>query len=207
MFFAFGNEKEEVCVIALQQKLCRAIESKWMMFVFMVFACASTFFSLEHYAIPILILAMLVILIISPNFLDILLPLLLLNALAFHTTGQDVMLSKHAWLAFPVAAALVLHFVLHRRPLVVGKSFYPLLAVSAALLLGGLGTVTAEEYFRFGSLYYTGFLGVGMIFFYLWMRSRIFTTDAYDAKDRFMTILLLMGIVQITCIISPSGYK
>lgn len=181
-------------MIAFQQKLCDAIESKWMMLAFMLFACASTFFSLEHYAIPILILAMLFILIVSPNFLDILLPLLLLNTLAFHTTGQDVMLSKHVWLAFPVVAAIVLHFILHRRPLVIGKSFYPLLAVSAALLLGGLGTVTSEEYFHFGSLYYTVFLGIGMVFFYLWMRSRIFSTDSYDAKDRFMMILLLMGI-------------
>lgn len=178
----------------LQEKLCRAIESRWMMLFFMLFACASTFFSLEHYAIPILILAMLFILIVSPNFLDILLPLLLLNALAFHTTGQDTILSKHVWLAFPTAAAIILHFLLHRRPLVVGKSFYPLLAVSAALLLGGVGSVTAAEYFHFGSLYYTVFLGVGMLFFYLWMRGHIFSTDAYDAKDRFMEILLSMGL-------------
>ncbi|MBO7169770.1 MAG: O-antigen ligase family protein [Clostridia bacterium] len=181
-------------MIVLQEKLCRAVESRWMMLAFTLFACAATAFSFEHYAIPVFILAMLVILIVSPNFLDILLPILLLNALAFRTTGQSEMLAKHVWLAFPVAAAIVLHFVLHRRPFVIGKSFYPLLAVSVALLLGGVGSVTVTEYFHFGSLYYTFFLGVGMIFFYLWMRSRIFSTDAYDAKDRFMSVLLLMGI-------------
>ena len=181
-------------MVAFQEKLCRAVESRWLMVAFALFACISTAFSLEHYAIPVFILSMLVILIISPNFLDIMLPLLLLNALAFRTTGQNAMLMRHVWMAVPVVIAIVLHFVLHRRRLSVGKSFWPLLAVSAALLLGGLGSITAAEYFNLGSLYYTVFLGLGMVFFYLWMRSGIFSTDVYDAKDRLMEILLLMGV-------------
>lgn len=181
-------------MVVLQERLCRLIESRWFMLALTVFACCSTAFSIEHYAIPIFILSILFILIVSPNFLDILLPILLVNALAFRTAGQDAMLVKHVWLAVPVVVAIILHFALHRRRLTVGKSFWPLLAVSAALLLGGFGTITKAEYLNLGALYYTVFLGVGMIFFYLWMRSRIFSTDAFDARDRLMEILCLMGV-------------
>ncbi len=177
-----------------QEKLCRLVESRWFMLAQLLFACVSTTFSLEHYAIPVFILTILVVLIISPNFLDILLPILLVNALAFRTTGQDAMLLRHVWMAVPAVIAIILHFALHRHRLSVGKSFWPLLAVSAALLLGGMGTITKAEYFNPGALYYTVFLGIGMVFFYLWMRSSVFSTDVYDAKDRLMEILCFMGV-------------
>ena len=178
----------------LQEKICRVVETRWFMYALTLLACISTGFSLEHYAIPLFILLDLLILMVSPNFLNILLPILLVNALAFRTAGQDTILLKHIWLAVPVIIFLILHFVFYRRRPVLGKSFWPLVAVSGALLVGGLGNITAEEYFDFSALYYVFFLGIGMIFFYLWMRSHIFSTDSYDAKERIMEILCLMGV-------------
>ncbi len=178
----------------IQKKLCHVVETRWFMFAMTLLACISTGFSLEHYAIPVFIIIALLILTVSPNFLNILLPVLLVNALAFRTAGQNTMLLKHVWLAVPVVIFLILHFVLYPKRLVLGKSFYPLVAVSVALCLGGLGTITAVEYFDFSALYYVVFLGVGMIFFYLWMRSHIFSTDNFDAKQKIMEILCFLGV-------------
>ncbi len=105
------------------------------------------------------------------------------------------MLLKHVWLAVPAVCAVVLHFVIYRRKMTVGKSFYALCGVSAALLLGGVGVISAADYFNpGGSLYYILFLGLGMILFYLWMRNYMFSTAAYDLKERLLEILYFLGI-------------
>ena len=43
------------------------------------------------------------------------------------------------WLIVPAAAAIIFHFIYYRRKLPHGELFWPMLAVSVAVTLGGLG--------------------------------------------------------------------
>ena len=99
-------------------------------------ACALVVaFSAELLFIPVLILLFDVIFVVSKNFLDALLPILLLNAMALHAGTMEVALFPYAWLAIPTVIALVLHFLLYPVRIQIGKSFWGLVAVSVALLL------------------------------------------------------------------------
>ncbi len=177
------------------QKLQRYFESKLHMVVLTVAGAAATIFSLEHYIIPLLILLLILLAVLDRNFTDMLYPLLLLNAVALRTAGQTTILLKHVWLAVPAVIAVALHFVIYARKITVGKSFYPLCAVSAALLLGGVGVISLQDYLNPGaSLYYILFLGIGMMLFYIWMRNYMFSTSSYDLKERILEILYFLGI-------------
>lgn len=51
------------------------------------------------------------------------------------------------WIIVPAAAAIIFHFNYYQRKLPHGELFWPMLAVSVAVTLGGLGKITAKEYF------------------------------------------------------------
>lgn len=177
----------------IMQKLQRFLEGRLHMLIALALAMVLTVFSMEHYAIPIFVLWIVFVLVVDANFTDILLPLALLNAMAIRTIGQTTYHEKHLWLAIPVLIGIVLHFVIFPRKITIGKSFFPLCAVSAALLLGGVGVISKEEYFSVSSLYFTVLLGVGMLFFYLWMRGHMYSTESYDLAERVLEILYLWG--------------
>ncbi len=175
-------------------KLQGFLESRWHMLAVFIAAVLTTVFSAEHYAIPLFVLWLVFVLVVDENFTDILLPVLLLCAMALRTIGQTTYQQKHLWLAIPVVVAIILHFIIFPKRMTLGKSFYPMCAVSIALLLGGVGVISAEEYFNVSTLYYVIFLGVGMTGFYLWMRRDIRSTESYDIKERILEILYIVGV-------------
>ena len=104
---------------------------------------------------------------------------------------------QYLWMILPALAAVLFHFIVYRKPLQIGSTFWGLVAVSIALMLGGVGYIPATDYFRGGSLYYTGFLGIGMVVAYLLLKSQLCVKRDYDVMEKFLTILYVMGI--FTC--------
>ena len=90
--------------------------------------------------------------------------------------------------------------MLFRSPLTVGRSGPGLAAVSIATLLGGLGTISAEEYFSPLSLYYTLGLGLGLLASYLLLRSDLAAPRPYDLLQRLMGILYTLGLTMVLAI-------
>lgn len=68
------------------------------------------------------------------------------------------------------AAAMAFHLIYYRKKFKKSQLLLPLLAISVALLVGGLFVISAKEYFSFNAIYYTTGLGLGMIGFYLLFR-------------------------------------
>ena len=91
-------------------------------------------------------------------------------------------------------AAFVIHLFLYRVPLRRGTFTAPLLAVSAATLLGGLGAITAADYFSPVSLYYTLGLGLGMLGVYTVVRAQLSRARGYDVLQRFLNLLYYAGL-------------
>jgi len=113
--------------------------------------------------------------------------------------AADDMLYKQylpfAWLAFLPGGAIAARFALYRRPFVWGKAGWAILAVSAATALGGLGAISAKEYFAGGALYHMGFLGFGMLLLYIWLSSAV-AEDKDGRLERFIpNMMLTLGLL------------
>ena len=104
---------------------------------------------------------------------------------------------KYWWMAFPAIFALVFHFTVYRKRLSVGKSFWGLIAVAVAISLGGVSWISGYEYFSATALYYTFFLGFGMVLLYLLLKSQLMAKRDYDVKEKLVELLYIMGL--FTC--------
>ncbi len=133
------------------------------------------------------------ILVISDDIMPTLLPFLL--ACVFLSTMYDSYNTfiKIWWLAIPCVAAVVFHFIYYRKPMSFGILIRGLAAVSAALLLGGIGMISFREYFSGIALYYTLGLGVGMTAVYLLLRSQYAVQRNYDLAEYVAYAMYMMG--------------
>jgi hypothetical protein len=99
------------------------------------------------------------------------------------------------WLAIPVVAGVVFHFVYYRRPIVIDKTFYGIAAVTVAVTIGGVGFIGITDYLR--SAYYVIGLGAGMMLVYILIKSQLEIDRDYDLKERFADIMYMAGL--FTC--------
>lgn len=96
-------------------------------------------------------------------------------------------------LAIPVAAMILRCFMEHIkfRP---GSTFLGLIAVSIAVILGGYGSITKEEYLTPWNLYYVLALGLGMVAFYILCKKMIPEDRYEESKHLFLVILYGLSI-------------
>ena len=97
------------------------------------------------------------------------------------------------WAVFPVAAIFV-HLILYRRKLTVGKSFWGILAVTVAVTLGGLFSISAADYFTPAAIYYVLGLGAGMLVAYVLLRAHTYENDRFDIFERFANMMALLAV-------------
>ncbi|MBQ7376989.1 MAG: O-antigen ligase family protein [Clostridia bacterium] len=111
------------------------------------------------------------------------------------------------WLAIPAFGALIYRFIRYRHPFRCGPSLRGLLAVSVAITLGGLGFISAREYFNPIALYYTFGLGIGMILVYLAIKSQLGDHPSTAQKERFLVSLYAMGVIAAFCVLIQYAYR
>ncbi|MBR2480587.1 MAG: O-antigen ligase family protein, partial [Clostridia bacterium] len=100
----------------------------------------------------------------------------------------------------PLPIAIVTHFIRFRVPFRLGKLFFPQLAVSIALLVGGLGTISLEHYTI--GLVYALLLGVAILFFYFFFYLYAYPPKNVDFKNWIANILNLIAIVIVAQVIT-----
>ncbi len=132
-------------------------------------------------------------LIISDDVMPTLLPFLL--ACVFLSTMYDSYNTfiKIWWLALPAIGAVAYHFLHYKREFSYGPMIYGLLAISVALILGGVGMIPFGQYFNGISLYYSLGLGVGMVAVYLLLRARYSVPRDYDQLEYVAYALYMVG--------------
>ena len=140
-------------------------------------------------------------LILSSRLTDAMLPAMLLSVFVTRCyKSADVFLEKLPWM-LPVAVAILLHFVIYRdkyrENLDIGPSLWGLLAVAFAVTFGGLGTISASEYFAGGSLFYVFGLGFGMVLFYLIVKANL----THGSANEVVKILYLAGLLACVCVL------
>ncbi len=136
--------------------------------------------------------------IFSDDLMTIFLPLMMIFLLA-STFFKDLsfLMDYFPFAVIPFALAVVFQLVYYRRPYVKGRMLYPLIAVSAALIIGGAGVIPIEEYMLPINFYYMLGLGAFMIFIYCLSMSRLQNERKYDRVERLAKILYFSGIAAV----------
>ena len=106
-------------------------------------------------------------------------------------------------LLIPVYVVSLAYNLLHWRiHLVKGACFKSLVAVAAATMLGGIGVISAKEYFALSSFYFTVVLGPFMLLFSVIAATDFTRPKPYVIADRFAAILYTVGIFTGLAVVS-----
>ena len=134
------------------------------------------------------------ILVICDDLIGTLMPFLLVSCLSIKCYNSFDIYIQLLPLAPVIAAVLIFHFVVYRKKLDMGKTWPGAAAVAIAVTLGGLGKITAREYFSGTALFYTFGLGIGMFLLYMLMNTHYHASDKYVLRLRFSFIMMFTGL-------------
>ena len=139
-----------------------------------------------------------VVLFLTDDLSPALFSVLAITLLAARLYNSFVMFTQTiAWVTFPMGSVCAVGFLYflfkNRKPISIGKSFWGIVAVTVAVTLGGLGKLPWSHYFS--AIYYVIFLGVGMLFIYLVLRSQFAAQakNGVDIRRRFALMFTVLG--------------
>jgi len=111
-----------------------------------------------------------------------------------NTTALDRFL-PFAWLVAIPVAAMLFHLWRYRVKLTMGRATWAWFAVSIATMLGGLGYISAAEYFAALTIYHVLALGFGMLAAYVWLSSAIAQSSTNELPRFFSNLMVSLGLV------------
>ena len=89
---------------------------------------------------------------------------------------------------------ILLHFILYgKKPDFGGRLLLPMTLVSAAVILGGVGFISKEEYLSGVSVFYILSLGLGMVCLYVLFYTHLTVRKEYSLIDKITLIMVLSG--------------
>ena len=143
-----------------------------------------------------------VCMVISDDILVGLMPFMLTALIAIKCYDSYDIFIQYKWFAVPLVICLLFHFIVYRKKLVLGGSLSgSMVFVSIAILMGGFGVISAEEYFAPTSLYHMLGLGAGMLFLYILFYSNIQVRE-YSIIEKLTTIMVITGCFASFMVIS-----
>ncbi len=152
--------------------------------------------------IMVLALMLCLILIFCDDVMATLLPALLVCSIAIQCYDSFDFFIKFVWFVPIPVFAFLFHFIVYFEKLDWGKTWKGIVAVSIAVTLGGLGKITAPEYFNGSAIYHTFGLGFGMLILYCIMNSHYKPTSKhYILRFQFSYVMTFVGAFCVFMII------
>lgn len=172
--------------------------------VALLFAAATLVTFTQQYVIgaAVFILIVCLELFLCSDLTVISLPFLLMTVFVLNCYDSYDTFKYFVWGAPLVLAAILYNLIVYREKIKLGRTFIGWIAVSLALLLGGLGTISAADYFSPTSLYYVLGLGVGLLCYYLLVRSRFSTQSVYTLFSHLALVMYLVGLLAVLNIVA-----
>lgn len=134
-------------------------------------------------------------LIVCDDIIATLLPAWLMCSVAIQCYDSFDFFINFVWLVPIPVIAFLFHMIVYRQKLDLGKTWKGIAAVSVAVTLGGLGKITAPEYFNLSALYHTIGLGFGMLLTYFIMNSYYKPKSKhYVLRFHFAFIMTVVGL-------------
>ncbi|MBE6835969.1 MAG: O-antigen ligase family protein [Ruminococcaceae bacterium] len=159
-----------------------------------ILACVVTVFSIETYGLMVFAGIICFILIVCEDLMATTLPFLLLAMTLIKCYDSYSTFIGYVWLAVPVVASLLFHFIFYREKIKIGKCVWAILAVSVATTLGGVGFLPLENYISLVGFYYIFGCGFGMLLIYILLSTYIKAHDDYSLSDKLTEIMIVAGL-------------
>ncbi len=143
--------------------LRRFYTSYLYLFVCIVVSAVGVVFNFELAAATVMILLLSGQLLVLRDCARMLYPIAFLIVTLMNIMGEDI--NRAAWLclgAVAVFGSMIYNIVRHKKKFRKNKVFLPMLFVSVSVTVGGAFSISREEYFEIGNIYYVLFLGFGM---------------------------------------------
>ncbi len=136
-----------------------------------------------------------VVLILSDDLMSCIMPLLLLVSFAIRCKNSYDDFMEYIWVLPIPIFAILFHAIVYRKSFDFkkGKLLLPMCIASIATMTGGLGIITAEEYFSTISIAYMFTLGFGTVLVYL-----IFGAQLQPGKNYTENIDIRLSKIMIT---------
>lgn len=178
----------------LQNFFTKAWDSYWYFAILFAIAAAFMLFRRTVYGVATIGIIMALFWIFCEDILAGLLPFLLMAIMTVQNYRNLGIYFRDAWVVGLLAVALIIHLIIYAKPIRLGRSFVGLACVSVACALGGLGSITCEEYCNPTALYYTYGLGVGMLAMYVLFKSHVVYGRGPTPLKRLGRVLYVAGL-------------
>lgn len=122
-------------------------------------------------------------------------PLLLLSVIVLPCYDSFNTFVRFAWVIPVFLIAFFYNLIVFREKMKIGRTFFGLVAVMVALMVGGTGFIAREDLLSPMSLFYVLTLGVGMVLFYLFIKSRFSRFNIYGIFGRIAPAMYLVGVL------------
>lgn len=184
----------------IMEKIRKFLISDWYAALLLAGACAVIFTGSEVLGTMLFALVIGITMALTDDLMPALEAIMVTACFAIRCKHSFDDFIKFWWLAPPIAALIIFHFIYYRSPLKKGACFYGIFAASAAVTLGGLGIITAKEYFNPNALFYVFLLGFGMLIIYMYMSGALKIREDYVFTDKFAKLMTLIIITLCICI-------
>ena len=141
---------------------------------------------------------LLAILVVCDDILATMAPFVLTTLFLIKSSGNGAYarFSRYWWLIFFAAAAVGYHLWAYQRKkkLTRGSAAWALAGTAAACTLGGLGFISAKEYFAGVSIYHMGALGIGMLVAYLFLTMAVKEDETGQLPVFVSNVMVMIGL-------------
>ncbi len=177
------------------------ISDKWIGVLFIVtaaFACLHSYFPDKQFQIwGTVFLAYIsgITFVISGDILTMLLPTLFTYMIAIRCYDSLSTFLGIWWALVPIIPMALFNLIAYRTKLTTkGSQFKPMVFVSIAVMLGGIGFISPKEYFGGSSIYHMLGMGFGMVLIYCFFYAKINTSEEYSLIERLTKIMVVVGL-------------
>lgn len=198
MEFIFKSEKSLNRINNIRNHL---LSNEWMCLLFIItgiFACLSS--ALPNQNIEIIgtvVMAYITgfVFLMSGDIIAMIIPLLFTYMLAIRCYNSLDKFMGIFPVAIPLIAIILFNLIAYTKKLSFkGSQLKPMLFVSVAVTLGGIGFISAEEYFAGASLYHMLGMGFGMVLVYCFFYTRVCIKKDYSLIEKLTNIMVVVGL-------------
>ncbi|MDR1464182.1 MAG: O-antigen ligase family protein [Oscillospiraceae bacterium] len=168
--------------------------SPWGLLVQALAACAVSLAHAEVQGMVAFLVFFSLVMVLCDDILATTAPFLLAASFLIKMHDSYATFLPYWWLVFFPAGGMIFHFWVYRGKFERGQAFWPILAVSAAITLGGIGSISLKEYFSGVSVYHVIALGFGTLLAYVLLRSQIHDNHPYSLSSYFSHLMLTVGL-------------
>lgn len=189
------------------EKIRKFLTTKYYMLLIFVLGVIVTVTGQEFIGLISFILLISIILLITEDTVATTAPFLIACIFMLRSTDVASSFIPVLWSLIPFVISLIAHFILYKKRFCFGTSFLGIVAVAVAVTAGGLGSISAEEYFDLSNLYYVFGLGFGMVLFYIIAKACYTYDSKYNVKKTFMASLYTAGLYCCFTILNYYGHR